>query len=143
MGKDYDLERAKLEGVGRSFTLCGIEFQCAPAMPAQAFSDMADIGNGAITSRIFETANDAIRATLRPDSRDEWDALLERDDLPVPIDIFTVLTIANDLCETETGRPTSPPSPSTTTPKRTPTGSTDGSDSRAEAASTPSLSVPA
>lgn len=142
MGKDYDVERSKLEGVDRSFTLCGIEFQCAPTMPARSLSMLADVQSGVRTAGLYEAICEVIRSTIRPEHREAWDDLLERDDLAVPIDMNTLLQIADDLCEAATGRPTSPPSPSTTTPKKTPIGSTDASDSQAEAASTRSLSVP-
>lgn len=141
--KDYDVERSKLEGVNREFRLAGVTFACAPTMPAPALSDLADLQSGTRTGQAFALVSGVIRATLRPESREEWDALLARDDLEVPIDLATLLQVADDLVQAATGRPTQPPSPSSHTPATTPTRSTDGSGSPGEAESTTSRSVPA
>lgn len=141
--KDYDAERAKLQGLERTFPLCGIEFTAAPTMPARALSDLADVQSGATTSRLYDTVVEIIVATLRADSRKPFEELLAREDLDVPIDMQTLLNIANDLCEVATGRPTLQPLPSNSTPERTQAASTGGSGLQAAAASTTSRSGPA
>lgn len=135
--KDYDQERANLEGVERTFKLGGVEFRAAPTMPAEALSDLADLQAGVSTAHSFQTVSSVVRRTLLPVSRPDWDALLERDDLPVPIDLGTLLQVADDLVTAATGRPTPPPSPSSNTPASTGTRSTEDSASLAEADSQP------
>lgn len=132
--KDYDEQRRSLEGVERTFRLGGIEFRAAPAMPAEALSDLADLQSGTKTDQAFKTVTGVIRRTLKPESRTDWDELLQRD-LDVPIDLGVLLEVADDLVTATTGRPTQPPSRSGNTDESTSTRSTDGSGSLVEAAS--------
>lgn len=140
---NYDVDREKLEGIDREFTLCGITFRVAPTMPAAALSDLADLQSGTARGGAYTLVTEVIRRTLRIESRDDWDALLDRDDLNVPIDLPLLLKIADDLVVTATGRPTRPPSPSMPTRSSTPRASTDHYDSEAEAVSAISNSEPA
>jgi len=62
---NYDLEREKLEGVDREFTLCGVTFKVSPTMPAAALSDLADLQSGGVRGGAYALVTDVIRRTLR------------------------------------------------------------------------------
>jgi hypothetical protein len=142
MTRDYDARSRELEGQTRSFTLRGKTFQTKPAMPGDAFDDLADLQSGKSSNpRIYSTLASVVRRTLLADQREAWDELLAAD-LDVPIEAVTLAEIADDLVAAETGRPTQPLSPSTPTGESTTTPSTENSGSTAGKDSTPSHSVP-
>lgn len=126
--KDYDAKRRENEGKFREFSLAGETFVAKPIMGADAISDLADIETGQIQGGVYEKLVSVIRRTLKADQRDRWDELLERD-LDVPIDLATLMQIAEDLVAGTAGRPFQQPSPSGNGATTTGTSSTEDSAS--------------
>jgi hypothetical protein len=124
--KDYDADVRNLDGVTRKFTLRGVEFTAKPTMPGDHLSALADVQSGSTTGATFTIITAAIRATLVETSRPAWDELLLTEQ-SVPINLRTLMAIADDLVEDATGRPPTPRSPSGTTDESDSTRSTDGS----------------
>ena len=140
--KDYDDDVRNLEGVTRGFVLRGIEFTAKPTMPAQHLSALSDLQSGAAIADPYGTLTAAIRDTLVESDRARWDELLAQD-LPVPINLKTLMQISDDLVADATGRPPTPPTPSGSTGENGSTKSTDVFASMAAPASAPSTHGPA
>lgn len=140
--KDYDSESRQLEGVTRSFTLRGVEFEAKPAMPGEHLSALADMQTGNSDGRAYEVCTAAIRATLIPSHRETWDQVLAGE-YEVPITLKTLMQIADDLVEEATGRPPQPRTPSGSTGENGSTRSTESFASMAGPASSPSSPGPA
>lgn len=137
--KDYDEGRLQHTGVTRSFTIAGESFVVKPVMGAESISELADIETSVVTDRIYQRLTGIVRRTIVAADRERWDELLARD-LDIPIELKTLMEIAEDLVADGVGRPSQPLSPSTNGGESTQTQSTGGSGSTEAAASTGSTS---
>jgi hypothetical protein len=118
--KDFDAERiARDSWPEETFQLAGKQFRLKPQMPARSLSAYADIETHmAETDRLpthtFEAMVGIIRDSLHEGDQDAWDELTAAD-LQNPLTLGDMLSIANHIVTTSTGRPTTPLSASGTT----------------------------
>jgi hypothetical protein len=142
------LDENLLEGVSedRSFTVRGVPLTCKPSIPGRALSRFADWNvefdarGNRFPAQSFEILNELIRGSLETDSRERWDALLDEEDLEVPIDLEEMLSIIDHISKATLRRPTVQPSPSGITGESAGPKSTEGSGSPVALVSPDSIS---
>jgi hypothetical protein len=132
--KDFDALRSEREQRERTFKIAGREFRFRPAVPAEKYSlylHLADQQSKANwPEESFEIMNGTILELLEPESRDAWNEVISNH-LDHPISLLDMDQIIQHCVAVQTGRPTTPLSPSGTQGGSGSTTSTDASASAA------------
>lgn len=123
--KDFDEARAEREARERTFKIGGEEFTFRPAVTPEALLAY----NSAITGEVTPTEQEwialydqTIVALLDPGQDDRW-LHVRRGDAPNPINVSDLTSLLEWLLEQQVGRPTGPPSDSSTSSGGNGTGS--------------------
>lgn len=137
--KDFDTARRKREQADRTFKIAGSEFRFRAAVAPEAILGWSQMTAGADVSEAewLTIIDETITAMLEPEFAKEWERIRDPE-LAHPLNLSDLQDVLQWLIEQVVGRPTGPPSDSSTSDGDTGTQLTVVSSSPAEPALTAS-----
>ncbi len=126
--KNFDLERAKRASQNRQFKIGGVTLTRRASVRPEAMMEWEAVTPLTPPADVIAAIDNTIVAMVENGGHKAWKALRAREDDAVTLG--DMLEVMQWLVEEQSGRPTLPPSPSSTEPVSSGTTSTGASSSR-------------